>query len=318
MRGSQSGAFPVFQELSNSGSPPAKPGDYSGEFIDTLNMYNLSSETIFMRDGAQFEKSVDLTFAKINDMLDISGAIFSSLDLTGTEVIGGFNLGSEKHPPARWRPGAKLTLNNTKVGILQDLDNSWPNELYVEGFSYSQLGGLYNATGISMAKRNVKWLKSWLEKHNNYSPQIYEQLGKTLKTAGYKAKAKAKEILYTGKERQREEARIKKEWTNWLKLTILNLFIGYGYKIQYLLAWVLLLTSAGALILQFSSQGLDYNMPFGISYSFGALLPFIKLEEWYSTIILTGFPKYYFYFQKVMGYVIVSMLIAGVTGITKK
>jgi hypothetical protein len=33
LSGSQPGGFLIFPELSNSMSPPAQPGDYSGEFI---------------------------------------------------------------------------------------------------------------------------------------------------------------------------------------------------------------------------------------------------------------------------------------------
>jgi len=58
-------------------------------------------------------------------------------------------------------------------------------------------------------------------------------------------------------------------------------------------------------------------MPFGIAYSFDMLLPIIQLREKHKKIDLQGWPRYYFYTHKIMGYVLASFLIAGLAGLTK-
>jgi hypothetical protein len=43
----------------------------------------------------------------------------------------------------------------------------------------------------------------------------------------------------------------------------------------------------------------------------------VELEKTFTEIVLHGSAKYYFYFQKLMGWVLASFLIAGLSGITK-
>jgi hypothetical protein len=58
-------------------------------------------------------------------------------------------------------------------------------------------------------------------------------------------------------------------------------------------------------------------MPWGISYSFDLLLPIIRLRDSHYAIELKAPARYYFYFHKIMGYLLASFLIAGVSGLTK-
>jgi hypothetical protein len=58
-------------------------------------------------------------------------------------------------------------------------------------------------------------------------------------------------------------------------------------------------------------------MPYGIAYSVDMLLPIIRLRQLHYEIDLAGWMRYYFYFHMVMGYVLVSFLIAGLSGLAK-
>ena len=58
-------------------------------------------------------------------------------------------------------------------------------------------------------------------------------------------------------------------------------------------------------------------MPIGLSYSFDMLLPVIRLREEHYKIDLVGGTRYYFYFHRIMGWVLASFLIAGLSGLTK-
>src|SRR2546427_4161356 len=123
----------------------------------------------------------------------------------------------------------------------------------------------------------------------------------------------AKHILYAGKERERELAPFPEKIELWFQ----RVFIGYGYRVYYSLFWVAGFIVVGAIILRLSRQGPDNKMPYGIAFSFDMLLPVVKLREYHYKIDLKGRVRYYFYFHKLMGYILASFLIAGLSGLTK-
>ena len=133
-----------------------------------------------------------------------------------------------------------------------------------------------------------------------------------LEKAGHKDKAK--DVLYYGKEREHSEA----TGLSWLWLTLQLIFIGYGYRIYYAFVWVTVFVAIGALVFRRTKEARTNKMPYGIAYSFDMLLPLIKLRQRHYDIDLSGWPRYYFYFHKLMGYVLGFFLIAGLSGLTKK
>ena len=52
-------------------------------------------------------------------------------------------------------------------------------------------------------------------------------------------------------------------------------------------------------------------------YSLDLLLPVVRLREQHYDIDLQGRVRYYFYVHQIMGYVLASFLIAGLSGLTK-
>ena len=77
------------------------------------------------------------------------------------------------------------------------------------------------------------------------------------------------------------------------------------------------LVMAGAIVLRVSGEGRRNGMPYGLTYSIDMLLPIIELRKKHSDIDLQGWPRYYFYGQKIRGWVLVSFLIAGLSGLTE-
>ncbi len=287
-------------------------------FKGKVNMNSLHvGSHLFMRNATfETDKEIDLLGSNIDGDLDISGSKeIPSIDLTGTTIKGEFCLGSEMYHPLKFRKGAKLTLRNAETGALQDLEKTWEGlKLELTGFTYKRLGGFTAGKKGGMATRSVDWMKGWLAKQEHYSPQPYKQLANILRDSGYKGKAD--DILYASRERAREES----DGLKYLWLTFLKLTIGHGFRVYYLFVWVAGLTAIGAIVLKISGEGARHGMTFGLSYSLDMLLPIIKLREFHYTkdMWLMDWSRYYFYFHKVMGYVLVSVLIAGLTGITKK
>jgi hypothetical protein len=277
-----------------------------------LDMDSIQVSSHLLMRSSNVKKQLKLIFAEIGGGLDISGSKLSSLNLTNTRINNEFCLSSSDCIPTKWEKGSKLILRNTEVGALQDLPDAWPDELELVGFTYSRLGGFTAGESYSMAERDISWMKEWLEKQKSYSPQPYEQLGKILREAGYKYKAN--DILFEGKRRERRET----SWLNWLNLTLQYISVGFGYHYRFTIVCFFSLILIGALVLWATGQGLANNMPYGFSYSLDMLLPIIRLDESHYTIKLIGFAKYYFYIHIILGYVLASFLIAGLSGITKK
>jgi hypothetical protein len=51
-----------------------------------------------------------------------------------------------------------------------------------------------------------------------------------------------------------------------------------------------------------------------VAYSLDTLLPIVELEKSFQDVVLQGFAKYYFYFPKLMGWVLASFPDCGPRG----
>ncbi len=155
---------------------------------------------------------------------------------------------------------------------------------------------------------------------------------------------KAVAILYESKERERTE---QASGLDWLWLTLLKTFIGYGYQtISRIIFWVVIFTGIGTIMLRVSKHN-PFNSVFEntptiiprqfynyfprnvirtvemylplIAYSFDRFLPIIRLRYFhYSKIDLRGGVAYYFYVHQFMGLFLALLLIASLTGLTAK
>ncbi len=290
-------------------------------------------EDIFLRDCSQFRSNVNMVFAKIGQNLDLSGSQFRDLDATGARIAGELRLGSSRHPRPTWSPDAKLNLRNAQVfswqhgyddvgdtrffqgGCTGSVDSvgPWPSKLEISGFGYEQLGGLGGSgqSEILGPKRRDDLVKHWLKRDETYSPQPYEQLAKVVKTAGYRDLANR--ILYDSKEEERRNAK----GTEWAWLTTLKLVMGYGFRYSNALYWVIGMVAMGMIVLGITREGLRNKMPIGFFYSLDVLLPIVRLREFHQQVQLRGFARYYFYFHKLVGYFLASILIAGFSGLTR-
>ena len=290
-------------------------------------------EDIFLRDCARFDDNIKLVFARIGQNLDLSGSQLRGIDATGARITGELRLGSLNHPKPNWAPDAGLNLRNAHVfswqygegqeinarlfktdcKVQKGFDGPWPQRIELNGFEYQQLGGLGGggASDILRGKQAEDLVKGWLRRDKSYSPQPYEQLAKVLSSSGYKDMAKG--VLYASKEQERSKA-----WGgDWLWLTTLKLVMGYGYRYSNALYWVVGLVGLGMLVLRVTHEGRRHKMPFGLFYSLDLLLPIVRLRDYHHQIQLRGVARYYFYFHKLVGYFLASVLIAGFSGLTK-
>jgi hypothetical protein len=127
-------------------------------------------------------------------------------------------------------------------------------------------------------------------------------------------------VLFAGRKRARERAWEDGHYGSWLGQWLLQLTIGYGYGYRYFYAlfWVAGLVALGTLVLELSGEAWrPEGRRIGVWYSLDMLLPIIQLRKWHYDIDFDGFPSVYFYVHKMMGYVLASFLIAGLSGLTR-
>ena len=276
--------------------------------------------------GTPVTGTLKINSSEVEGRLDLSDALLPSLDLTGSR-IGELRL-ARKSLVTRWRPKATLTLWSVTAGAIQDAHNAWPDTLELNGFTYGRWVGFTGGeTHDVMHQRDVGWFIEWLSKQAEYSPQPYEYLAKVLYEEGHKAAAR--EILYAGKERERSKACRSKNPRQpdacdlselpWLWLSILKVFIGYGYYVGFTFRWAIGATIIGMGVLKISGQGQKHKMKYcGLAYSIDMLLPIVELRRYhFDKIDLEGWARVYFYCHKVFGYVLALFLAAGLTGLVK-
>ena len=248
----------------------------------------------------QGKMDIDLSYATIDGTLDLGQASLPSLDLTGTRIGRDLLLGN-----ATWQPKAELQLYNTEVVGIQDLleirkedlRQKSPAFLQLEGFTYSRLAALNTKTPID-PEALLAASVAWLQKHQPYSPQPYEQLASVMQKAGYKSVATA--ILYESQRRERREKasrwrlawrRQTASWGSWawlrhqtasgMQLVWLwaeQVVIGYGYYNFRVLRWAVGFCLVGWAVLCLSGDADKLSRPYDASPSGAYTTPRMRPE----------------------------------------
>lgn len=260
-----------------------------------LQMDGLQVGTDLSMQNAELFDEVGLRYAQIGGQLDWSGGVFhDDVDLSGAHVGGELVLDS-----AKWWQGVSLTARYTKIGVIPGFSDAWPDTLHVFGLTYDGIA----ETGDDF--------QPWFKRQDVYTRQPYEHLAGVLQARGDIERATAVRVA------ERDRDRSGQAWYIFGWLTLLKYLIGYGYYPYYSLVWIAGFVILGALVLRWSGEGRRNQMPIGLSYSFDMLLPVIRLRESHYQIDLRGWPRYYFYVHRLMGWALASFLVAGLSGLTK-
>ena len=299
------------------------------------------SGSVYLRAGAIFKGKLNLVSANIGSNLEMQGSTFEGLvTLTECKVTGVFLLAFLEDGSACWKDNASIMLRNTYVGTLQDWwqdknANAWPRTYQLEGFTYNRLGIWGEEQEAGMLSRPVSSFVEWLKGDPDCSPQPYEHLADRFQKAG--EPQKATDILYAVRERQRRKAWStthdnKRDWLRALGLWVLKMTIGYGLGNRYfrVLGWVGGLTFVGACVLIIFGSPSSTQFLRTIAASFDQLLPIVTLEKANHVLIFGDgsvnpsvdaqplIVRAYFYAHKIIGWILGSFLIAGLSGLTQK
>jgi uncharacterized protein YjbI with pentapeptide repeats len=308
----------------------------SGDIGGTLDLSTVTGAGVDMSDlhvgqdlflRGIYRSGVKLWQARIDRMLDVEAEL-ATLDLSGAVIGGEARIPLPRPSVGEDDPKVRLDLRDAKAGSLQirnQLPNSprpygWPEvgSVHLDGFTVDRLGGYGVIDEEEMAWKPAYWFRRWLALDHPYSPQPYEHLTAVLRQAGQTEKANS--ILWYGRER----ARAASTGLRWLGLTLLKGSIGYGigYRYFYALGWALLFTLIGVVVL-FESGNASHSALLRplwqkLFFSFDQLLPIIELNDEFSKVALKGWSQAYFYFHKLIGFLLGTFIAAGVAGLTQK
>jgi len=278
--------------------------------------------------------TVESSGAHINNELDIRGSNLKQLLLTSSMIDGELIMGQITKDGQTnyqsWSDKRHLGLEHTKVRILRSRLRDWPDSLDLNGLTYTAFAPPLDDKKYTPL---LEELKQWIVKSVPFAPAGYKQLRSVLMNSGYGAFAT--EIGIQGRDKEREAAWDGGLIQDWLWLSMLKLFINYGYFKWWAIGWATLLTLAGTLVFYranvldlpdkhlcpSSTQAanllarksiIDY-----IVYSFDMLLPIIQLNKRNYDLEVYNWPRHYVIMHKIMGYIIGACLLAGLTGLLK-
>jgi hypothetical protein len=248
-----------------------------------------------------FDGDINLGFARIKGSLNFSESRFSgAIDLTRVRIDGELGFTSQTSRSEQ-STDLLLILTDARVELITELDGAWPPRLELTGLTYKSV-------------RSPHAFKQWFARVASYAPQPYSQLAGVVQSQG--DDDLAREIRFAGRDRERQES------SGWHQvwLSMLYASIGYGFRLERALYWVLAFVFVGTMTLRNSEQSWRNGLGSWsdkIVFSIDTLLPIIRLREKNYRVDLHGGVAYYFYFHKIMGYVLASFLIAGLSGLTK-
>ena len=274
---------------------------YTGkaEFQDILNMKGIAIGGMLAIRKGIFKNEVKIEMAQIGSVEYMGSSIPGTMSLRGTNV--------------------------EKIIVKVEDFKDFPKKMKLHGFTYNLFIGEYTGAKTTPEEINKekKFFEKWLENIKDYSPQPYKQCAKALRDAGMPDKADA--VLFAGKENQRRDAWNKVNYARWLGLTILKYTIGYGIGLYTFVAlfWIVFFVLLGTLVCQrpkakavLKKEKFTSTFHF-FFYSFDMLLPLISLRRKNDEIELPVWHSRYFYFHKLIGWMLLSFILAGLAGITQ-
>ncbi len=216
---------------------------------------------------------------------------------------------------------AQLDLRATNVVAVWDDPDCWPPVIQLEGFKYNSIYGKdeKDKETDSLSDRSIAWIKNWLDRQPNYRSQPYQQCAKVLREAGQPWKAA--EVLFAGKEREREDAIRNNQKARARWLAFLKYSIGYGLTKRFVIRpalWALALLVMGFFIFWFVPGASSYRWWWALGYSLNRLLPVVDLHPGFAKLHPLGFfPGAWFLFQTLCGWALALLIAAGLAGVGK-
>lgn len=280
-------------------------------------------------DRSVFKRGVFLIGANIAGNLSLRGTKLSKLDLTGANISKDLQIGPTKPPRSddaintEWLDPKEslMSLDHARVGVFRVQWGTWAPKLQLDGLTFSSIGSPIDASGQPPkggdADLNTTRIADLASRSTPFSPAVYEIFSNYYQSKGDKVSSKT--IGYKKKSRELANSFAEGHYGEALILSLSWAFIGFGYYPMQALVVIVFLTALGALFVRKSTFSPPPEREINpVTYSFDMLLPVIKLRDLHYTLdIDQKWIRRYFYFQKVMGFVLGSFLVAGIAGLAQ-
>jgi hypothetical protein len=302
--------------------------DMSANFDGELNAESLNiGGNLIMRDACYADKAV-MALAHVGGNLDLRGASFSDIDLTGASVAGELRLDGQKSESCPNNGELDvLNLRNAKIGELRVANDllTASRRLNLDGFSFGHAGGFEGDTKPQQRERSMKWWDKWARLDPDYSPTPYAQLAAAFTNSGNRDAAN--DIRYLGREREREAA-CKESWLggSCLLQTALGSVAGYGIGSHtfIVIPWVLGFWLVGVALLWWTVPAAKHNGAIWCCCaSLAQLLPVIPINKELTAFFddpgrkrLKGWQVFVFSALGVVGLGLGTILLIAVSGLT--
>ena len=273
--------------------------------------------------GAQFGGSVDLRGATFEGLVNLSNST-----TRGTLILA---TPDEDHKAPVWRGGkSALTLQNAQVGSLQDWGSGGERYIYddlkgkldLTGFFYRQLGLAVPSTlwrrdvgdgGRLTGKERVeRWLSFQRDYEERALPQPFEQLARALDESGYGDEGRYVRISSRDQSRTAAETSLSEKVLLFLQWII----IGYGYNTWISFVWLAFLVLIGGILGRYGKDLSTLSFGARLWYSLDSAIPLLELDDKHKQLN-TGGVRGYFYCHKILGFLLASFLVAGLSGLTR-
>jgi hypothetical protein len=292
--------------------------------IGRLAITDLNDSNDDVKNGAE----VSLDGASIDRDMDLQGGFIKSVSASNMTVGGKVSIGDlrreEKGEKGVWPLECKgkdpcdIKMHNSNVANVE-VQDGLPAKFDVTGLTYKSFA-LLTKDGKEInpnkddQQRYVKWLQSsdkWLqssEKSGEHSPQPYLQLANVFKVQVFDDQVDQIHIW------ERDAAWEQANWMSWPWETLKWGLIGYGYRKWLAFVWIGVFLVLGWIIVRRSKVARKHH--FGFTYSFDMLLPIVRLREAHYTTELELPYRAYFYFHRIIGYLLGLLLLAALSGLT--
>jgi hypothetical protein len=313
----------------------------SDAFDESLNLDSLRVSGSASIVSSAFRQRVTVMNGVLERSLQLTGTEFdSALSLDGSKISGNLifatdvgSAGCDDSKPrdigdsVQWGPDSELGLNGTSVSriVAAKCLLRWPHYIDLRNFKFESF--LKARRDETKELLTEEWYPKWIALgvrrddtkklpvglvFGTVSSQTYSQISHYLTLAD--DPDAARKVAIAGNDAERCAACRRVDVVTCVLMATSWALIGYGYRLWLSIVWAAFFIVVGALVVRRTPEAKD-TTPYGFVYSFDMFTPIIKLRE--HEFEVKGRARYYFYFHKLAGWVLVSFIAAALAGLTK-
>lgn len=303
---------------------------------------------VFLREGFAARGEVSFTGARIDGNLEFTSATIDGDMVLQSACVRSALMWSGIANTERLR----VDLSNGSVGALNDELKSWPKygDLLLDGLTYERFAG--------SAPKDAKSRLNWLARQGSVVPQPYRQLAKVLRDEGNDAGARQVLFEMEDRRRKNQSARRWQRAWNWILRWTIRYGYSPGLALAWLAALIVVSavlfqfgyrtgnivpSDAGAYSMFIECRRLppQYERFNAFIYSIENAFPLVKLgqsDRWQPDpspgrfvllvrnsprafsfyISLAGLLRWARWIEILMGWVLATFFVAGVTGVVRR